>query len=409
MSFDAMSIGLDEWSDLDFDTLDGKALTRHLAQLEQLSTRMRAAVLATLGEFEDRGLHFLEFAPTTKAWLTAQVGIGAASAAAQTSLAKALRRMPLVAEAFGAGRISEDHARLLVRCTKARTSQAYTRDEELLVAKAVEFRVVDFEQIIQRWLLANDPDGNEPADPDSDQVCFSRVGDRYRLSGEFGLERGLALHAALREKTDALFRIDRGRRTADPFDPSLDRSPAQRRAEALAELVELGAAAPTSTKRRRPLVLIRAEENPDGELEYTSPDGTIIALSVARLLTEDAHLARVVFGTRNELLDLGRAARVATEPMRNALMARDGHTCNVEGCDVPGEWCDAHHIVWWEQGGRTTVANLVLLCRHHHRRIHHKQLNVEMNDTGRPVFTDTMGRELTLQTHRHPPPDVTAA
>ncbi len=211
------------------------------------------------------------------------------------------------------------------------------------------------------------------------------------------------------EKTDELFRRDRHRAATDPSDPSLDRSPAQRRAEALAELVGLGAAAPTNTRRRKPLVVIHARENPDGALEYLAPNGTILPLSVAAMFAEDAHLTRVVFNTRGELLDLGRTARVATEAMRTALVARDGPTCGTPGCDVPAEQCDAHHIIWWDNGGKTCVANLVLACRHHHRRIHHRHLHVHMNDTGRPVFTDTIGHRLQLQQHRRPPPDEAAA
>jgi hypothetical protein len=298
---------------------------------------------------------------------------------------------------------------MLVRCTKPRTFADFARDEALLVGQATEFRAEDFDKIVQRWLLANDPDGNEPRDPDEDEVSFSRVGDRFKLNGDFGLERGLEIHAALREKVDELFRRDRKRRDADAFDPALDRTPAQRRAEALGDLIGLGAAAPGTTRRRRPLVVIHAHEDPDGNLEHLGPDGTIIPLSVARLLTEDAHLTRVVFGTRGELLDLGRAARVATDAMRTALVARDGDTCGTIGCDVPAQQCDAHHIIWWDDGGRTCVANLVLLCRHHHRRVHHGHLHVRMNEVGRPVFTDAFGAELRLQNHRRPPPDRAAA
>ncbi len=221
MSSDAFGIELEEWLFQDLESLDGRALTGRLARLEQLTTKVRAAALATLGEFDDRGLHLLEFAPTAKAWLSAQVGISARTAAGSANLAKALRRMPLVAAAFAAGQITEDHARLLVRCTRPRTYAAFCRDEALLVEHGEKLAAADLDTVVQRWLLANDPDGNEPRDPDEDEVSFSRVGDRFKLNGDFGIERGLELDAALREKTDALFRRDRHRANTDPFDPSL--------------------------------------------------------------------------------------------------------------------------------------------------------------------------------------------
>ena len=41
---------------------------------------------------------------------------------------------------------------------------------------------------------------------------------------------------------------------------------------------------------------------------------------------------------------------------RKALLIRDT-TCRAEGCDVPGTWCDAHHLDPWSTGGRTDLTN----------------------------------------------------
>lgn len=42
----------------------------------------------------------------------------------------------------------------------------------------------------------------------------------------------------------------------------------------------------------------------------------------------------------------------------------------VDGCDVPATWCDAHHEDPWSRGGRTDLKNALLVCGHHHRRLH---------------------------------------
>ena len=66
-------------------------------------------------------------------------------------------------------------------------------------------------------------------------------------------------------------------------------------------------------------------------------------------------------------IDLGRAKRLFTPAQRKALLIRD-QTCRAEGCDIPGTWCDAHHLDPWHTGGPTDLDNGVLLCSHHHHR-----------------------------------------
>ena len=63
------------------------------------------------------------------------------------------------------------------------------------------------------------------------------------------------------------------------------------------------------------------------------------------------------------------ARRLFAPGQRKALLIRD-QTCRAEGCDVPGTWCDAHHLDPWSRGGKTDLADGVLLCNHHHHRAH---------------------------------------
>lgn len=69
-------------------------------------------------------------------------------------------------------------------------------------------------------------------------------------------------------------------------------------------------------------------------------------------------------------LDVGRAERSVTAPMRAAVVARD-RECAFPGCHRPPPWCVTHHIRHWADGGPTSLQNLVLLCGHHHRTVHH--------------------------------------
>ena len=70
-------------------------------------------------------------------------------------------------------------------------------------------------------------------------------------------------------------------------------------------------------------------------------------------------------------LDVGRSERLATSPMRKALLIRD-RGCAAPGCHCPPGRLEAHHIIHWIDGGVTAVYNLVLLCRRHHRFVHER-------------------------------------
>ncbi len=97
--------------------------------------------------------------------------------------------------------------------------------------------------------------------------------------------------------------------------------------------------------------------------------GDLITAAQARRLACTAKILPAVLGGDSIPLDLGRARRLFSPGQRKALLIRDT-TCRAEGCEVPGTWCDAHHLDPWSTGGRTDLDNGVLLCNHHHHRAH---------------------------------------
>ncbi len=97
--------------------------------------------------------------------------------------------------------------------------------------------------------------------------------------------------------------------------------------------------------------------------------GETLSAGEVRRLACTADLVPAVFGTRSELLDLGRTARLFSPGQRRALALRD-RQCRAAGCDIPATWCEAHHLLPWGRLGATDLDNGVLLCSHHHHRIH---------------------------------------
>ncbi|MGN6250766.1 MAG: DUF222 domain-containing protein [Marmoricola sp.] len=100
----------------------------------------------------------------------------------------------------------------------------------------------------------------------------------------------------------------------------------------------------------------------------TSAHGDISATE-ARRLACTAHLIPAVLGSKGEILDLGRRARLFSPAQHRALRLRD-RGCRAEGCTVPVTWTEAHHWEPWSHGGTTDLANAVSLCNFHHHRVH---------------------------------------
>ncbi len=103
------------------------------------------------------------------------------------------------------------------------------------------------------------------------------------------------------------------------------------------------------------------------------------------LLTCNAVVRAALLAPGGAVLDLGRSQRLASAAQKTALLARDGG-CVIPGCTVPGDACDAHHVVPWSQGGPTDLDNLALACGRHHAEIHLNQWQVQMID-GNPWVT----------------------
>jgi HNH endonuclease len=57
------------------------------------------------------------------------------------------------------------------------------------------------------------------------------------------------------------------------------------------------------------------------------------------------------------------------EPVRNAVLERDGWQCAFPGCTMR-KTLDVHHISFRSHGGSDEPANLVCLCRSHHALVH---------------------------------------
>jgi hypothetical protein len=280
--------------------------------------------------------------------------------------------------------------------------------EETLIDMASEFPAFQLRRLGERILAYVAPEVAERVDETRLRTQEKRAQARrfltfslpvdgvVRLSGSLSVEDAAVVNAALQPLCTPI----RGD----------DRTPGQRRADALVDICRLA---------------LRTTELPDhgGEppqLALTVPfdpltralgvatldNGAQLSAEAARRLACDARILPLVMGGAGQVLDAGRSRRLASGPLRRALVARD-RGCAHPDCDRPPRWCDAHHLTAWSAGGRTCLTNLVLLCPRHHRVIHDPDSGwrVRLADDGLPEFipppwTDPAQRP--RRNHYHP-------
>jgi hypothetical protein len=353
------------------------------AELHRSVEQLEAERLRRLAEIERRRLFERDGHLSAAAWLVATFKVAWGIAREHVRVARALDEMPATRRAVEEGDVSLSSARVLATAHDA-DPEAFAKAEETLVDAAQIHTVEDFQRVAAYWREAA---ARERA-ADGDRTVLDRQSlhasktflGRVRADADLNAETGELLLTALNAQLSA----DRSESTEDE-----DRSPAQRRADALGEILRQWldlADLPTVAGERPHVTLTVGVETLKGltdtpcELEHVGPT----ARETAEMLLCDCSVARVVLGGRSEPLDIGRKTPVVPPSMRRAVVVRDRH-CRFPGCDRPPGWCDAHHVVHWTQGGPTAVHNLVLLCRRHHRLIHHRRFRVDMVVT-RPVF-----------------------
>lgn len=94
-------------------------------------------------------------------------------------------------------------------------------------------------------------------------------------------------------------------------------------------------------------------------------NGLPVPAGELRRIACDAEILPAVLGSNSQPLDVGRAHRLVTPEIRQALVLRD-KGCIFPHCSTSHQHCEAHHVVPWHEGGITAINNLVLLCPYHH-------------------------------------------
>ena len=314
-------------------------------------------------------------ASSTAVWLRDRHLVSIGSAHKWVRLAKRVAAAPnLVGEAVAEGRTNLDQAAVVTRSVARIPAEAGVAIREKAAAELVrlcgELDPEYLQQVGDRILSLVAPEVADEVDRRAmEHEAAQAERERYFTMTPDGV--GVRLSGRLTPEGAAYVRA-----AIDPLCSPVsgdERSPEQRRADALVDVCKL-ALATTRLPRNggdRPQVMLGVDFDTVRQQLRAGrlPNGDRVTPEVVRRMACEARICPIVFDGASQPLDLGRTRRLVSGSIRTALVARD-RGCAFPSCDRDARWAEGHHVIHWSLGGPTCLDNLVLLCGHHHAEIH---------------------------------------
>jgi hypothetical protein len=294
-----------------------------------------------------------------------------------TRTSEALRVLPALEHAFGAGALSLDQIAAAVEVATPENDAELARVAvgrapsaiELVGRSMVPPRVEDDQAIYARRALS---------------MTWTRGRRELAFSGRLPLEQGLVFE-------QAIWDIAKTQRAADKRDGTL-LGWQQSAADALVTLA--GSPASDGVRRSPTAVILHLSDDEPPFLEGGGP----VSPETAERLGCDARRLTIKLHGRD--LVHSRLGRCASYAQMRALHKRSKH-CQFPGCTAARE-LEAHHIEAHECGGETVLDNLILLCPRHHKRLHDQHIQTSGSGAD-PVFVERTGRAITSNQPHAPP------
>ena len=365
-------------------------------EIAELSAHLQAAtarLLELIREFDAQGGCFR----TCAAWLNWRVGLDLGAAREKVRVARALERLPRLAQALARGEFSYAKVRALTRVATPET-------EAQLLAVGRAGTAEHVERIVRGWRrMDRQAEARESTRQRAGRALHVYPNDdgtavlRGRLTPEVGALVLQAL-AAAREK---LYQQHRAQ-PAEGEPPTL----AQQQADALALLAKTalhhGIDPGAPAERYQVVVHVDAPAlaDPDQPGQSVLEDGVHVPAETSRRLACDASRVVMHHGRDGRVVEVAARTRTIPPALRRALQHRD-QGCRFPGCGLP--FGQGHHIRHWAQGGPTTLSNLAMLCRRHHRAVHEEGFTLDRQPDGELGFCRPDGRQIS---EVPPPPRV---
>ncbi|MDT7572382.1 MAG: hypothetical protein QOE05_2556 [Actinomycetota bacterium] len=371
-----------------------------------------AHLLALIGEFDERGAWVGHGLLSCAHWMSWQLGLGLNAARERVRVARRLRELPDIAEAFAAGRMSWCQVRAVTRV-------ASTEDGIDWPGLARNASGAQLERIV-RGMRRVHRDAEADMDPDLARYRM-RTRTSYDADGTLVITiRAAAEDGAVIRAGMQAMRAQINRRRAElaaagadaaadvsaetPTDVSAETSGHEEPAdatlsEALLEMARLAieqqhAEHPDVARRTRSELFVQVDPMSGwGRLH----DGEFLPPSSLRRVEKSLPgRGRLVPLRREDLTrhDLGRTRREPSLALRELLGTVDGERCRFPGCTRHRK-LHAHHVVYWSRDGETNLDNMILLCSRHHTIVHQQHFQLVLHPDRRlEVATSEVARVL---------------
>lgn len=341
-------------------------------------------------------------------WLNVNCGIHPLVAREKIRVARHLRNLPEVADAFRSARISYSKVRALTRV-------ATPENESMLLEDALAMTAAQLEQRVRRFRKVEAPDPyHNPEDGEPEQKpyakCWRDDDGQFHLHARLPAEEGALVENAIErmcakggsEETDPLpasyvqedvkqglaqdDALQSGNESATCVGSTSKNVSAEtffsgRRARALIGIAEHflatakdGAECLKGSDKSHVVVHVNANDaHRDCKINKGActfvDKGEFLAPEVAKRLACDAAITTVVEDGEGNVLNIGRRSRILTRAIEIAVDTRDNFTCQHPWCHQTRH-TQKHHIQSWADGGETRVNNLITLCQRHHTLQH---------------------------------------
>ena len=322
------------------------------------------------------------------AWCRIHLGWTNQTANRHLRTGRRLRGLPVTADAWLNGALSDGQIEVVVACVTDRRAELWAEHEAAVVPLLAPLDLQQTNQAMQEWAAKADAIRDEddpPAEPTAKATFVKTLDGRGYLNGSFDAEHTELIATALR--------------LADSGD--LETPAAERQGQALVDIFRhfLDHQKTKVAGRHRPHLNIVIDHDAFAdEQPGRTTSGVPLPGLVVRKIACDASIHRVITDGLGSILDYGRSTRTIPPAVYTALVLRDWG-CRFPGCDRPAEWCEGHHVWHWEDGGPTNMGNLVLLCCNHHHRVHLPGWHIKLRPDGTVEVTNPDG----LTTTSDPP------
>lgn len=294
---------------------------------------------------------------------------------ARIGAVRALADLPHAREAFTAGEISVEHAKILTFAMEHVGADETVAMDQHLATVARAFPPGRLRKIVVRAKAHRHPETLDEAwikGMDRRDIRLAKTMDGWHVTGFLPVEVGARMKAVLQA-------------LSVPREAGDTRRASERRCDGLNELLErvLAEGLPTDgTVVPQVHVVVdagtlKAALAPDPEAVFAAgPPAELVGFgpigaALLKHLTTGAALTPVLverIGRNERILDVGRAYRHATTKQRQALWFRQEGTCARTGCENSID--HSHHTIPWSSGGPTDFDLLEGLCATCHRHEH---------------------------------------